>query len=591
MARSDVRALGLACALALAACRSSDHWDVEPRPATAVRGMVVSQHELATRVGVDVLERGGNAIDAAVATALALAVVYPVAGNLGGGGFAVVVTRDGATRALDFREVAPASANLAAYLGPDGVAVAERARRGPLSVGVPGSPLGLWELERELGSQHFSFAELAAPAIALAESGFAIDARLADDLKDDVLREGCFAERGIANAFYPGGRALAEGERLVQPELARTLERLASDGPDGFYRGEVAHHIVERVARDGAANAISLDDLASYRIQWRTPLRGWFRGYELVTMPPPSSGGLIVLQTLGVLDGFPLDSRREQVLAEQRAAPSPACDPLGLDDRLVHWWIEALRRAFAERAAHLGDPDFVDVPVDALVGAEWIARARVSIGENADPNVVSALPPEPESPQTTHLSVVDALGNAVSLTTTLNSAYGSRTWAAGFLLNNELDDFALPGAANQFGLVGSAANAIAPRKRPLSTMTPTIVRQGERGVVLVIGSPGGPRIVTSVIGVLLRVLVFGQPLADAVRAPRLHQQWNPIETDFEAGWSPSLLDGLERRGHRLRRGVEPWASVQAIQIGRDGEPVGVSDPRNPGAALAERARR
>jgi gamma-glutamyltranspeptidase/glutathione hydrolase len=295
----------------------------------------------------------------------------------------------------------------------------------------------------------------------------------------------------------------------------------------------------------------------------------------------------VLLETLGILDGFPLDSHRAAVLAEQRVAPAPDADPIGLDDRLVHWWIEALRRAFAERATHVGDPDFVDVPVATLIGAEWMARARVSIGEQATPDVESSLAPS-EGSETTHLSVIDDAGNAVSLTTTLNSSWGARVSAAGFVLNNELDDFALPGAANQFGLVGSDANYIAARKRPLSTMTPTIVRQSDRSVVLVIGCPGGPRIVSSVIGVLLRVLVFGQSLEDAVRAPRVHQQWRPSETDFEPGWSPRVLGGLERRGHALKRDVEPWGSVQAIQIGRDGEPVGISDPRRPGAALPTR---
>ncbi|MCC6406702.1 MAG: gamma-glutamyltransferase [Planctomycetes bacterium] len=583
-----MRALILGLGLALAGCRGATRWETEPKPATAVRGMVVCEHDLATQVGVDVLERGGNAVDAAVATALALAVVLPEAGNLGGGGFAIVATRDGEARALDFRETAPSGASLDAYLAPDGSALAERALRGALSVGVPGSPAGLWELERELGSKRFSFAELAAPAIALASRGFPVDARLADELAEPKLRAALVADPEAAETFYPGGRALEEGDVLRQPALARTLERLASSGPDGFYRGEVAERLVARLSRETPASTLSLSDLEGYRAKWREPLIGWFRGYELVTMPPPSSGGLILLQTLGVLDGFPLDTRRAEVLAEERAAPSADRDPNGLDDRAVHWWIEALRRAFAERAAHVGDPDFVDVPLDRLVGAEWTARARVSIGENAAPTIESLLPAPPEGTQTTHLSVVDALGNAVSLTTTLNSGWGSRLSSDGVLLNNQLDDFALPGVANQFGLVGSAANALQPGKRPLSTMTPTIVRQSDRSVVLVIGGPGGPRIVSSVLGVLLRILVLGQTLDDAVRAPRLHQQWRPPTTDFEAGWSPRLLDGLERRGHAVRRDVEPWGSVQVIQIDRAGEPHGVSDPRRPGGVRATR---
>lgn len=587
-----VPALGLSIALVLGgACRGSTHFDPEPKPIVPKRGMVVCEHELAAGVGVDVLERGGNAIDAAVATALALAVVLPEAGNLGGGGFAVVALRDGSTRALDFRETAPSGAVLAAYLDGDGRPIPGLTRRTPLAVGVPGSPAGLYELEREFGSKRFSFAELAAPAIALAERGFPIDARLARDLADEELRTALIADPDAAAAFYPQGRALVDGDILRQPALARTLRELAEGGPDAFYRGRAADAIVATLARGERPSTLSRDDLANYAPKWREPLVGWFRGYELVTMPPPSSGGLILLQSLNVLDGFPLDSRRAAVIAEERAAPTGAMDPLGLDDRIVHWWIETLRRAFVERALHVGDPDFVDVPIERLASAEWTARARISIGETASNDFTSLLDEESEGSETTHLSVLDARGNAVSLTTTLNSSYGSRLCAAGFLLNDQLDDFAFAGAANQYGLVGSPANALAPGKRPLSTMTPTIVRQSDGSVVLVIGSPGGPKIVTSVLGVLLRVLAFGEPLDAAVRAPRVHQQAAPAESSFEPGWSPRLLDGLERRGHVLKRDVAPWGSVQAIHVGRDGEPIGASDPRRPGAALSTRVKR
>ncbi len=580
------------------ACRSSREWDAEPLPPHPTRGMVVAEHELAAKIGVDILNDGGNAVDAAVATALALAVVYPEAGNLGGGGFALVVPEIGEPRALDFREVAPASTSLALYTDDRGRIVAERSLRGPLSVGVPGSPAGLWELEQTLGSKKFSFAELALPAIRLARDGFVVDARLARDLANPALRQR-FGDDATANTiFYPNGVALREGERLRQPALADTLERLATDGPSAFYSGVNAARIVRalRLAakssddRGDVPGTVSLDDLAHYQIEWREPLRGWFRGLEVISMPPPSSGGIILLETLGVLDGFPIDSERRRALAEHSATGRATCDSLGLDDRILHWWIEALRRAFVERATHLGDPKFTPVPLRELISADWIARTRVGIGEQATPDIASAVEPPHEGSNTTHLSVLDAQGNAVSLTTTLNSTFGSGTMVedAGFILNDELDDFAFGSAANQFGLVGGEANALAPGKRPLSTMTPTIVRQSDRRVVLVIGSPGGPRIVTAVIGVMLRTLMLGQSLADAVRAPRFHQQWSPTSTDFESGWPAEVLGGLERRGHVLKRDVAPWGSVQAIRVGDDGEPEGATDPRNPGAALASR---
>jgi gamma-glutamyltranspeptidase/glutathione hydrolase len=317
------------------------------------------------------------------------------------------------------------------------------------------------------------------------------------------------------------------------------------------------------------------------------PLRGWFRGVEVITAPPPSSGGIILLQVLAVLDGFPIDTERDRTLA-QRALQPPAAlgaaERSGLNDRIVHWWIEALRRSFSERAQVMGDPDFTEVPVKRLLSSDWIARARTEIGEQAragDPG-----PGVREGSQTTHLSVIDQAGNAVALTTTLNSSFGSGLMVsgAGFLLNNEMDDFSIqPDAPNQFDLVGSAANAIEPRKRPLSSMTPTVLRAGGHAVSLVLGSPGGPRIITAVIGVVLRTLALGESLGDAVDAPRFHQQWSPAKTVFEPGWPDEILDGLRRRGHEIEVGSSTWASVQAIRVLSGGMVVGASDPRRGGS--------
>lgn len=575
----------LALGLLLAACASPS--GAERGAPTLVAGAVVSEHPLATAVGLEVLEAGGNAADAAVATALALAVVYPQAGNLGGGGFALFAYRGGATTALDFREVAPAGADPGLYLDRAGEVVGQRSMTGPLAVGVPGSPAGLHELAARHGSGRLAWPELCAPAVRLAREGFTVDPWLERTLRSaEIEARMNAAARAL---LYPGGRPLRAGEVLVQPELARTLERLAAEGPEGFYRGPVARALLDTLARepvpgggDPGGGAITAADLEAYRPVWRTPLRGRFQGAELVAMPPPSSGGLVVLQTLAILDGLPLGG-------EVRAAREAGLRG-GVTGTLAHWWIEALRASFADRAEHMGDPDFHAVPALELLSAEWILERRSGIGARADLEVGPWAAPPPESPQTTHLSVVDADGNAVSLTTTLNSSFGSGILVpgAGFFLNNELDDFAIAaGVPNQFGLVGNEANAIRPGKRPLSSMSPMIVRDDRGAVQLVLGSPGGPRIITAVTQVLLRVLLLEEDLHDAVRAARLHQQWRPEATWFEArhggGWEDSVLRELERRGHPIELVERHLGSVQAIGVGPGGEPVPVSDPRRGGA--------
>ncbi len=552
------------------------------------QGAVVSEHPLATAVGLEVLERGGNAADSAVATALALAVVYPQAGNLGGGGFAIWAGSDGRDAALDFREVAPASASASRYLDESGVLVPARSLRGPLAVGVPGSPLGLYELWAKHGSGTVTWAELVAPSVELARDGFEVGPWLAQDLRIDSVR--ARMNPAAQAVFYPGGEPLSPGDWLVQHDLAQTLSRLGAEGPSAFYEGRNADALVAELRRTevpGAGRAeagfVERADLDAYEVKNPAPLIGHFQGRELVTMPPPSSGGLVILQVLGVLEGLPLGSE----VSTARGAGLRH----GLSERMVHWWIEAMRMAFADRAAHMGDPAFHEVPVAELLSPDWIASRRVSIGERARPDVRAWQPAVDESLQTTHLSVLDRAGNAVAMTTTLNGLFGSGILVrgGGYFLNNELDDFAIQaGVPNQFGLVGNQANSIQPGKRPLSSMSPTIVRDASGEVRLVLGSPGGPRIITSTLQVILRVFVLDQELGPAVRAPRLHQQWSPSRTRFESevdgGWDPELLRALGARGHELELAEGGFGSVQAIFVDEDGHVQASSDPRRGGAA-------
>ncbi|MSR61471.1 MAG: gamma-glutamyltransferase [Planctomycetes bacterium] len=571
---------------ALAACSGPrfDEGGLWPPPRA---GMVVCEQALATEVGVEILERGGNAADAAVAVALALAVVHPQAGNLGGGGFALWVAHDPTAEPLflDFRECAPAALKAELFLDEQGRSVPARSLESGLAVGVPGSPRGLYEFHKKLG--RLPFRELVAPAIALARDGFVVDRWLAADLAEE--RDKLAAHPGTKALFFAGEAPLPTGARLVQRELARTLERYAADGADGFYLGEVAQRVVAEIGHEDGVTTLA--DFAEYKAQWRTPLRGWFRGLEVVTAPPPSSGGIALLQMLSMLQGFPLD---EELVRERADAPA---DPVGLSSRALHWWVEGMRLAFADRAEYLGDPDFFSVPVEALLSPARVNRLRMRIGEQANPRITPlpvAAAAAREGGQTTHLSVLDAEGNAVSLTTTLNTTFGSGILArgAGVLLNCEIDDFAIvAGVPNEYGLVGGEANALRPRKRPLSSMTPVIVRDGGQVVKYVLGSPGGPRIITTVLEVLLRTVVYGQDLASAVAAPRLHQQWRPRSTKVEPGWSELLMQGLKNRGHELEL-EGAWGSVQAIAVEVGGEPQGVSDPRSGGSARrAEPAKR
>ena len=591
--------LGLGLALALfAGCQSATQFAEEATWPVPRKGAAASEHPLATAVGLEVLDKGGNAADAAVAMALTLAVVYPQAGNLGGGGFALWVPHSGKAEALDFRECAPLAADAARYLDGAGKRVEKRSLEGALAVAVPGTPAGLEALLLRHGSHTFTLAELCEPAIRFAHQGFAVDAWLARDLAEKGLFERM--NPPARERFFPGGRALADGELLRQPELAETLAVYATRGASGFYRGRVAEALVAEIARTPVPQSertgegwITLEDLARYAVIPREPLTGWFRGQEILTLPPPSSGGLVLLQTLGVLEGLPLDTELRDAERDARikfaSTHEQPRDHPALSERMLHWWIEALRGAFADRAEHLGDPDFPGTtPVGELLSPSWIAARRVAIGEQANPRVEAWQPPR-EGQNTTHLSVLDAQGNAVALTTTLNQSFGSGVMVreAGFLLNDEMDDFALQaGSPNAFGLVGGAQNALAPRKRPLSSMAPTVVREGGHTARMVLGSPGGPRIITAVTQVLLRALLFGQSLEESVRAPRMHQQWNPAATEFEPEFDPALVAGLEsRRQQAVKASKQHFGSVQAIEVPAPGGlPIAVSDPRRGGAA-------
>lgn len=494
--------------------------------------MVVTRETHATSAGVAALKAGGNAVDAAVAVGLALAVTHPAAGNIGGGGFMLVRFADGRTTFIDFRERAPERATRDMYLDTAGNAT-EESRVGYRAAGVPGTVAGLELAHRKYGRK--PWAELATPAVVLAEKGFPVSYRLSESLRNASKLLGRFAES--KRIFLKDGRFYEPGEMLVQPELARTLDRIRRQGARGFYEGETARQLAADMEKHGGL--ITEADLKNYQPVERKPLTGSYRGYGIVSAPPPSSGGIGILQMLGVLEG----SGYEKTGAGSAAA--------------YHYLAETMRRYFADRAKHPGDPDFVKVPVSGLLDPRYILRLRQSIArDRATPSteVRAGEMPAGESTETTHYSIVDPEGNAVAVTYTLNASYGNGVTASGlgFLLNNEMDDFsAKPGSPNLFGLVQGEANAIQPRKRPLSSMTPTIVlRDGK--LYLVLGSPGGPTIINTVLQVLVNVLDFGMNVQEATDFPRIHHQWLPDELRVERGISPDTLALLESRGHRLR---------------------------------------
>ncbi len=529
-------------------------------------GMVVAQEARAARIGLDVLKRGGNAVDAAVATGFALAVTYPRAGNIGGGGFMVIHLANGKRDvAIDYRETAPALTTRDVFLNDQGEADPAKSRDGGLAIGVPGTVAGLALAHERYGSGRLTLADLIEPAIELARDGIPVDGDIADTLSSarNLFARWPSSAKIFLNA---GGNTLTPGDTLRQTDLAATLETIAREGPRAFYDGAIADKIATAV--HDAGGRMTAADLRDYRAVERDVVRGNYRGYDVVSMPPPSSGGVHLIEMLNILEGFDL-----------------AKSGTGSVETL-HLMIETMKRAYADRAVFLGDPDFVTVPVKGLTSKRYADALRSIISPSrATPSteVRAGTPGAYEGDNTTHFSVVDRFGNAVANTYTLNLSYGVGLVAegTGVLLNNELDDFAAkPGAPNAFGLVGGDANAPGPHKRPLSSMSPSIVLK-DGAPVLVTGSPGGSRIITAVLQVILNVIDHGMSIEDAVAEPRIHHQWVPDEVFVEPGFSDATLDGLRTLGHKITQ-RPPMTSTNSIAVTPDGL-VGAADHRTRGA--------
>ncbi len=530
-------------------------------PVRATQGMVASVDVMATQVGVDILKQGGNAVDAAVAVGYALAVTHPQAGNLGGGGFMLLRTKYGATTAIDFREMAPAGATRDMFLDEQGNPDSKKSLTSPLASGTPGTVAGLSLALEKYGSLPLN--SVVRPAIKLAQEGFIVNDALADDLKtygSEVLPH----HENSKAIFWKDGEPLKKGDKLVQQDLANSLTMIAENGPDAFYKGDIARQIAQQMQQNGGL--ITTDDLAAYQAVERTPVSGEYRGYQIFSMPPPSSGGIHIVQILNILENFDMNKYG-----------------FGSADA-IQIMAEAEKYAYADRSEYLGDPDFVNVPWQALTSKTYAKSIAGQIDINkAKPS--SEIRPGKlapyESDQTTHFSVVDKDGNAVAVTYTLNTTFGTGIVAGniGILLNNQMDDFsAKPGVPNVYGLVGGEANAVGPKKRPLSSMSPTIVVKDGK-TWLVTGSPGGSRIITTVLQMVVNTIDFGMNVAEATNAPRFHHQWLPDELRVEKGFSPDTLKLLEQKGQKVAL-KEAMGSTQSIMVGPDGELYGASDPRS-----------
>ncbi|TFF58466.1 gamma-glutamyltransferase [Comamonas sp. A23] len=530
-------------------------------PVIAKNGMVASEQELATQIGVDILKAGGNAVDAAVAVGFALAVALPNAGNIGGGGFMMVHdARSGKDIALDFREVAPRGASRNMYLDAAGKVIDGKSLYTHYAVGVPGTVAGMTHALSRWGSM--PLARVMAPAIALADKGYPVSVTLAKTLEQEKKQMGRWP--ATQAVFWRNGAPLQSGERLVQKDLAQSLRLISQQGAKAFYEGAIAQKIVAEMAPH--ANALSLQDLRDYKVAEREPVRGSYRGYQIVTMPPPSSGGAHLIQILNMMERWPMN---------QWGADSA---------QSVHYMTEAMKLAYADRSEYLGDPDFVKIPLKGLISKSYASELAASIKpQQARPgkDIRPGRPQPYESDQTTHYSVVDKAGNAVAVTYTLNTNFGSGIVArgTGILLNNEMDDFsAKPGVANAYGLVGGDANAVQAGKRPLSSMTPTLVLKDGKPV-LVTGSPGGARIITTVLQQVVNHIDFSMNPAEAAATLRFHHQWTPDELRVEKGFSPDTLALLRQWGHKVALKAS-MGRTQTIEI-RDGLLRGASDPRNP----------
>lgn len=564
MNRSRRSAGALMMSLLVATCGGAT--GAMPRhPVRARHAMVASTHEVASQVGVEIMKRGGNAVDAAVAVALALAVVHPAAGNLGGGGFMLIRLADGRTSLIDYREMAPAGASREMYLDDKGNVIPEASTVGHRAVAVPGTVAGLALALEKYGTM--SFGDLCRPAERLAREGVVLTHHEAESLRRAAKLLARFPESN--RIFLREGRYYSEGEVFRQPDLAATFARLIERGPREFYEGETARLIVAEMKRGGGL--ITAEDLKNYRAVERQPLRSTYRGYEVITVAPPSSGGVALIEMLNMLEAYNLAERGHN------------------SSEYLHLLVEVMRRAFADRAQFLGDPDFARIPVTGLTSRRYAEQVRKTIDPTrATPSTaIRHGDPFPyESDQTTHFTVVDGAGNVVSNTYTLNGSYGSgvTVTGAGFLLNNEMDDFtSKPGVPNMFGLIQSEANAIGPRKRPLSAMTPTIVLK-DGALFFALGSPGGPTIINTVLQVILNVVDFKMNIQQAIDMPRIHHQWLPDEIVYEPfGLSRDTIEALRARGHRVTERPRELGDVQAIMIEPGtGIRVGASDPRMDG---------
>lgn len=539
-----------------------------PQPVRAPRGMVASSSDIASRVGVEIMQRGGNAVDAAVAVGFALAVTHPVAGNLGGGGFMLVRMSDGKTAVIDYRETAPAAATSDMYLSQSGDVVSDASTVGYRAVAVPGTVAGLALAHRLHGSM--SWAELVEPARRIAADGFIVSHGLAESLRAEAVLARFAETRRI---FLDHGRYRRAGDLWRQPELAATLERIKRDGPREFYEGQTARLLADDMAANGGL--ITMDDLRTYEPTLRVPLRGTYRGHEIITIPPPSSGGVALIEMLNMLE------------------PSNLAE-MGFNSSATwHCQVEVMRRAFADRAEFMGDPAFVTIPTAGLMSRAYAAARCEDIDSSrATPSATirHGDPPADDGTETTHFSIVDRMGNAVANTYTLNTSYGSGVTVpgAGFLLNNEMDDFtSKPGVPNAYGLIQSSRNAIAPRRRPLSSMTPTIVLKDGK-LFLVVGTPGGPTIINTVLHVLVNVIDHGMNIRQAIEAPRFHHQWLPDEIRWDPyGISADTRQALERMGHRFEKRPRFFGDAQGIMIDvATADRLGASDPRGAtGAAV------
>jgi gamma-glutamyltranspeptidase/glutathione hydrolase len=532
---------------------------IEGQGITVKNGMVVSDHPQSSRIGVEILKKGGNAIDAAVATELALAVCYPEAGNIGGGGFMVIRTSDGKVDAIDFREKAPADAYRDMYIDKSGKVTNGLSTDTRLACGVPGTIDGLITAHKKYGK--LPFKEIIQPAIDLAANGFPVTTKQARSFNNNRK---IFIDRNAGKTSFVKDSLWKEGDILMQPELAETLGRIRDFGRDGFYSGLTAELIVKEMERGNGI--ITGKDLNAYKSVWREPLIGNYRGYRIITICPPSSGGVILLQLLKMTENYSL---------KEMGFHTPES---------IHLMTEAERRAFADRAEFLGDPDFVQIPVGKLLAAKYLTDRMKSFNSkkaSASSEIGHGSPEPYQTEQTTHFSVVDSMGNAVSTTTTLNNTFGNSivVTGAGFLLNNQMDDFSSkPGFPNMYGLVGGEANSIQPGKRMLSSMTPTIIEKDGK-LFLVVGSPGGSTIPTSVFQVIVNILDFGMNVQDAVDAGRFHHQWLPDYISYEKkSISSASVKKLELIGHTLKV-RNSIGLVNAIQILADGKKVGGADPR------------